>query len=68
MFAQKFPVCPVRRLIAFERDGARQAALALECPLEKSFRSSDISIGAQQEIDGFSVAVDGGDRDRSRRP
>jgi len=49
----------MRRLIAVERDGARQSALALECPLEKSFRSSDISIGAQQEIDGFSVAVDG---------
>jgi len=45
MFAQKFPGCPMRRLIAVERDGARQSALALECPLEKSFRSSDTVSG-----------------------
>jgi len=35
----------MRRLIAVERDGARQSALALECPLEKSFRSSDTVSG-----------------------
>ncbi|MGC1864239.1 MAG: hypothetical protein WA733_24760 [Methylocystis sp.] len=45
--------------MAIERDRARQSALALERPLEKSFRCSDIPIGAQQEIDGFPVAVDG---------
>ena len=59
MFAKDFPRRPMRSLIAVERDRARQSALALERPLEKSFRCSDIPIGAQQEIDGFPVAVDG---------
>jgi hypothetical protein len=58
-FAQEFPGRPARSLIAVERDRARRSALALERPLEQSFRRGDIAIGARQEIDGFPVAVDG---------
>jgi hypothetical protein len=59
VFAQEFPGRPVRSLIAVERDRARQSALTLERSLEKSFRCSYITIGAQRDIDGFPVAVDG---------
>jgi hypothetical protein len=45
--------------MAIERNGARQAALALERPPEESLRGSDIPLGAQEEIDGLSIAVNG---------
>ena len=68
MFAEEFPGRPVRSLIAVERDRARQSALALERPLEKSFRRSDIPLRAQQEIDGLSRRCRRHDRDKSSGP
>jgi hypothetical protein len=41
MFGEELPGRAVRGLVAVERDGARQSALALERPLEKSLRGSD---------------------------
>ena len=59
MRGEELPGRSVRSLIAVERNGARQGALALERPAEESFRGSDIPLCAQQEIDGLSIAVDG---------
>jgi len=54
MFAEEFPRCPVRSLVAIKRDRVREPALILECSTKKSFRRRDIALGAQQEIDSFS--------------
>ena len=51
-----FPGRSMRSLIAIERNGARQAALTLERPPEESLSGSDIPLGAQEEIDGLSIA------------
>ena len=59
MCGEELPGRSVRSLIAIERDGARQPALALKRPPKEGFRGSDIPLGAQQEIDGLSIAVDG---------
>lgn len=59
MLAETLPGRTVRSLVAIKRDGARQFALALERSSEESFRCCDISLCAQQEIDGLSVAIDG---------
>jgi hypothetical protein len=55
---EELPGRAVRRLIAIERDGARQSALTLERPLKECFRRSDIPPRAQQKIDRLSSAVD----------
>ena len=62
MCGKKLPGRSMRSLIAIERNGARQAALALERPPEESLRGSDIPLGAQEEIDGLR------DRDKSSNP
>ena len=49
----------MRCLVAVERDGARQPALALERQPEKRFGGGDIPLGAEQEIDGLSLFIDG---------
>jgi len=49
----------MRRLIAIERNGARQAALAVGRRPEESLRGSDIPLGTQKEIDGSVIAVNG---------
>jgi hypothetical protein len=46
-------------MIAIERNGARQTALAIERPPEESLRGSDIRLAAQEEIDRLSIAVNG---------
>jgi hypothetical protein len=46
-------------MITNERNGARQAALALERPAKESFHGSDVPLGAQKEIAGVSIAVYG---------
>ena len=58
MFAEEFPRRPMRSMVAIKRDGARQPALALECPTEKRFGRRDISLGAEKEIDRLSLLVD----------
>jgi hypothetical protein len=58
-FAENFPRRPMGCLVAVERDGARQLALALERPPEKRFGGGDIPLGAEQEIDGLSLFIDG---------
>ena len=59
MCGKKLPGRSMRSRIAIERNGARQAALALERPPEESLRSSDVPLGAQEEIDGLFIAVNG---------
>jgi hypothetical protein len=58
-FAENFPRRPMGCLVAVERDGARQLALALERPPEKRFGGGDIPLGAEQEIDSLSYFVAG---------
>jgi hypothetical protein len=58
IFAEDFPRSPMGCLVAVERDGARQSALALERSTEKCFGGRDIPLGAEQEIDRLSLFVD----------
>jgi hypothetical protein len=59
VFAKDFPGRPMRWLIAIERDLTWQPALALKRPAEKRLGSRNIALGAEQEIDGLSLLVNG---------
>ncbi len=59
MLRKEFTRGSVRSLIAIERDLLRQSTLGLERPTEERFGSRNISLGAEQEIDGLSGPVDG---------
>ena len=58
MCGEELPGRAVRRLIAIDRDDARQSALTLERPLKECLRRSDIPLRAQQKIDRLSSTVD----------
>jgi hypothetical protein len=49
----------MRGLIAIERDLMRQSALGAESSPEECLGDCDVPLGAQQEIDGLSLFVDG---------
>ncbi|VFU16664.1 protein of unknown function (plasmid) [Methylocella tundrae] len=57
MFAEKLPHRPMRGLAAIKRDGARQSALALECPTEKCFGGGNIPLGAEQFAREFTAVT-----------
>jgi hypothetical protein len=59
MFAESLLGRATRSLIAVERDLMRQSALASESAPEERLGGGDVSFGAQQEIDGLSLFVDG---------
>ena len=59
MFAESLLGRAMRSLIAVERDLMRQSALASESAPEERLGGGDVSFGAQQEIDGLSLFVDG---------
>ena len=59
MLPEDFPRRPMRSLIAVERDLLRQSTLGLERPTEERFGGRNISLGAEEEIDGLSGPVDG---------
>ena len=64
-FAESLFDRPMRGLIAIERNLLRQSTLAQERPPEEGLGRRDVPFGAQQEIDGLSLFVDGTGRDRS---
>jgi hypothetical protein len=57
MSAQNFPGCAMRGLITIERDLIRQSPLALDGLPEECFGGRDISLGAEQEINRFSLST-----------
>ena len=59
MFAESLLGRAMRSLIAVECDLMRQSALASESAPEERLGGGDVSFGAQQEIDGLSLFVDG---------
>jgi hypothetical protein len=59
MFAESLRGRAMRSLIAVERDLMRQSALGAESAPEERLGGGGISLGAQQEIDGLSLLVDG---------
>ena len=59
MFVESLFGRPMRGLIAIERDLMRQSTLAHEGPPEEGLGRGDVPFGAQQEIDGLSLFVDG---------
>src|SRR5271163_3350504 len=59
MFAESLFGRAMRGLIAIERDLMRQSALGAESSPEECLGGCDIPLGAQQEIDGLSLFVDG---------
>src|ERR1700722_17323976 len=59
MFAASLFDRPMRGLIAIERNLLRQSTLAHERPPKEGLRRRDVPFGAQQEIDGLSLFVDG---------
>src|SRR6202021_957645 len=59
MFVQGLFGCAMRGLITVERDFKRQSALTPESKPEESLGRGDVPLGAQQEVDGFSLFVDG---------
>ena len=59
MFVQGLLGCAMRGLIAIERNLLRQSTLAHERPPEEGLGRGDVPFGAQQEIDGLSLFVDG---------
>src|SRR5580704_10739367 len=59
MFVQGLFGCAMRGLITVERDFKRQSALTPESKPEEGFGRGDVPLGAQQEVDGSSLFVDG---------
>ena len=59
MFAESLFDRPMRGLIAIERNLLRQSTLAHERPPEEGLGRREVPFGAQQEIDGLSLFVDG---------
>src|ERR1700721_3721640 len=59
MFVQGLFGCAMRGLITVERDCKRQTALTPESKPEEGFGRGDVPLGAQQEVDGSSLFVDG---------
>ena len=59
MFAESLFGRAMRGLIAIERDLMRQSALGAESSPEECLGGCDVPLGAQQEIDGLSLFVDG---------
>src|SRR5882757_1278130 len=59
MFVQGLFGCAMWGLITVERDFKRQSALTPESKPEEGLGRGDVPLGAQQEVDGFSLFVDG---------
>src|SRR6202167_3493046 len=59
MFVQGLFGCAMRGLITVERDFKRQSSLTPESKPEEGLGRGDVPLGAQQEVDGFSLFVDG---------
>src|SRR3984957_10125185 len=59
MFVQGLFGCAMSGLITVERDFKRQSALTPESKPEEGFGRGDVPLGAQQEVDGSSLFVDG---------
>jgi hypothetical protein len=53
------------KCLAVERDGAERPTLALKRPPEERFGCGGIPLGAEQEIDGFSLFFDDAPRGAS---
>src|SRR5882757_8619874 len=59
MFVQGLFGCAMWGLITVERDFKRQSALTPESKPEEGLGRGDVPLGTQQEVDGFSLFVDG---------